>query len=616
MENMAGLEQLRTQMNRHICEMVRTKVGELTNLWSDVGISYEPTRSRLERTHAHIATLLDQMLEGEIQMRERLLRNITEFSTQVQKLSVELAVPSSSVDDSLTMLEKESVIRERLEQLKQIKAFRKRERKKLRSKECELCTKLGVPALALSNASTPTENDLEELEQHVAQLEREKAIRSCTLSALRNSIVAKLNLLDVQPETQLEIQLVEDQEGFILSNSNMDEARAYLERLTKLEEVRRQELAALQDQLALFFDRLDIPPEEQERIRNTNSGLTSATMAVLRNKLAVYELQKRERLREFVTRVKDELLTWYRKCCLPKSRIYLDDNNDSKGVTEERLVELERELKSLKDFYSENAMIIAKAARHEALWVKYLELEKLSTDPSRLMNRGGRLLLETKERQRLQAELPKLRKEIKDYITTHSDRSETFALWGKDFLGHLDSQQRAHAEEKERERLERNRRKATPVKSSSRKRNNSGTPSRSASKMPRLGSNNGTLSSSSRGGSPAGKNTLVAHGGTPARAGKNIRRRSVKAQKKSANGRQLFKGRGAEKSGASTSTAGPVGGVTTMDSFTQFLAHRSRVQLTSSVLAETPRPFQPEAALQAMHHDLDLTLTEEQVPPP
>lgn len=77
-------------------------------------------------------------------------------------------------------------------------------------------------------------------------------------------------------------------------------------------------------------------------------------------------------------------------------------------ATEEHLAKLEQLLKSLKDFYSENKVIIAKAERHEALWMRFLELEKLATDPSRLMNRGGHLLIETKERQRLQTELPRV----------------------------------------------------------------------------------------------------------------------------------------------------------------------------------------------------------------
>lgn len=91
-------------MSQHICEMVRTKVSELMSIWSDVGITYEATRSRLERTRAHIANLLDQMLEGEVEMRERLLRNIKEFSNEVQQLALELSVASPAVSSGIALL--------------------------------------------------------------------------------------------------------------------------------------------------------------------------------------------------------------------------------------------------------------------------------------------------------------------------------------------------------------------------------------------------------------------------------------------------------------------------------------------------------------------------------
>ncbi|XP_049522589.1 protein regulator of cytokinesis 1 [Dermacentor silvarum] len=272
---------------------------------------------------------------------------------------------------------------------------------------------------------------------------------------------------------------------------------------------------------------------------------TEVDRSLLKDKLYNYDQMKRERLQEFINRVKDELLTW------------------KKSAVDQTVSTTTMTVKG----------IIAKAERHEALWLRSLELEKLAADPARLMNRGGRLLHETKERQRLQIELPRLRQEIEKYIATNSGRSDTFARWGRDLLSHLDSQQRKHAEEKERERLEReSRRKATPTKSSNVKRALCGTPSGTASRISRLGTSSATLGSSRRGATPASKNTLVAHGGTPVRAGaaaiaaaKSTRQRSLKAQKKSVNSRQLFKGKGADE--ASTSTAGPVGGLPSMDSF-------------------------------------------------
>ncbi|XP_049268980.1 protein regulator of cytokinesis 1-like [Rhipicephalus sanguineus] len=388
-----------------------------------------------------------------------------------------------------------------------------------------------MPASNLCSASIPSEKDLQELEKHVEVLEQEKAVRSCTVILLRKDITAKLHLLDAQPQAQLEIQVIDDEDGFILSKDNIDELKAYLDRLKQLEEARRRELAGLLDQLALFFDRLDIPPEEQDRIRSSSNGLTPSTLAALRATLAEYERQKKERLREFVTRAKNDLLTWYKKCCVPQSRVYLDDD-DSEDISEERLALLEEQLKALKEFYSENKVIIAKAERHDALWSRLLELEKLATDPSRLTNRGGRLLREAKERQRLQVEIPRLRKEIEKVIPTYSGSNKIFAVLGKDFLEHLDAQQQAHAQEKERERLEReSRRKGTPSALGSSKTAYCGTPSSSASRMSQLGTSSGTLASSRRTGTPVRKATLAVRGGTSVGAAvRGIRRRSFKAQ--------------------------------------------------------------------------------------
>lgn len=611
MEDIPSIEELRAQEIDEICVIVRSKVELLAQVWAEVGIDYEPTRSRLVRTRVHITNLLDQMVDGEVDMKERLLKNIEQFTADVHHLCTELSMPNPEFPESLTILERENATRESLEHLKEIRNNRRRERKKLKAKESELCAKLGMPTLNLCSVSVPSEKDLRELEKRIETLEQEKAVRACTISLLRKDIIAKLNLLDEQPRAHLEVQVIKNEEGFIFSKSNIDELKAYLDRLKQLEEARRRELASLLDQLALFFDRLDIPPEEQDRIRSSNMGLTSSTLAALRATLADYEQQKKERLREFVTRAKDDLLTWYKKCCVPQSRVYLDDE-DSEDISEERLALLEEQLKALKEFYSENKLIIAKAERHEALWSRSLELEKLASDPSRLTNRGGRLLLESKERQRLQVEIPRLRKEIEKFIATYSGSNKIFDVWGKDFLEHLDAQQQAHAQEKERVRLEReSRRKATPSVLGSSKRAYCGTPSSSASKMSRLGTSSATLACSSRRLGTPGKSTRSAQGGTPsaAAAARNIRRRSIKAQqKKLASGRQLFRNKGANEAGPSTSTSAPVGEVTNMDGFAQFLAQQNEKQLTSSVLCEAPGSLPPGTARKVVQ--LDVTLSD------
>ncbi|KAH7968845.1 hypothetical protein HPB52_011724 [Rhipicephalus sanguineus] len=69
---------------------------------------------------------------------------------------------------------------------------------------------------------------------------------------------------------------------------------------------------------------------------------------------------------------------------------------------------------------------------------------------------------------------------------------------------------------------------------------------------------------------------------------------------------------GAEGAGPSTSTGAPLGGVSTMDSFAQFLAQQNEKQLTSSVLFETPGLLRPEAAEKVVQ--LDVTLVNSNAP--
>ncbi|KAH7978128.1 hypothetical protein HPB49_004508 [Dermacentor silvarum] len=88
--------------------------------------------------------------------------------------------------------------------------------------------------------------------------------------------------------------------------------------LKQLEEARHQELAALLDKLASLMPQW------------------------LRTKLVEYKVRKQQCLREFAAQVKDELINWYTKCCVPKRQVYFDDNDDSEGVSEEHQARQER----------------------------------------------------------------------------------------------------------------------------------------------------------------------------------------------------------------------------------------------------------------------------------
>ncbi|XP_077502244.1 protein regulator of cytokinesis 1-like isoform X3 [Amblyomma americanum] len=125
--------------------------------------------------------------------------------------------------------------------------------------------------------------------------------------------------------------------------------------------------------------------------------------------------------------------------------------------SDRRLEELEEELRRLKEFHAKNKPILMKVERREALWARFVEFEKRAADPFCLNNCGGSLLLEMRERKRLEAELPRLEEEIKTHISGHTgvEDEQFFTEWAEDFLKHLSSQHEAFNLEKDRERQER-----------------------------------------------------------------------------------------------------------------------------------------------------------------
>ncbi|XP_077502251.1 uncharacterized protein LOC144113185 isoform X1 [Amblyomma americanum] len=121
----------------------------------------------------------------------------------------------------------------------------------------------------------------------------------------------------------------------------------------------------------------------------------------------------------------------------------------------QRIEELEEELRRLKEFHAKSKPILMKVERREALSARFVEFEKRAADPFRLNNCGGHLLLEMRERKRLEAELPRLEEEIKTRRHTGVEDKQFFTEWAEDFLKHLSSQHEAYNLEKYRERQER-----------------------------------------------------------------------------------------------------------------------------------------------------------------
>lgn len=473
------------EMSRHVSADFQKTGHELVNLWKEIGIAGEDIVDRLNKLRDHLRRLLGDSLAGEVEMRDRLLKNIEEYDAELAVLTRELQIDAAKPDKTLSILEREELLRGQVHELTTLKVSRRRKLKGLRAQERHLCTRLAMPPHQL-DTRVPSEGDLHELEKHVQMLKEEQARRETKYHDLRAEVLALVEELSVAPESSFQEKVVtSDPASFELSTSSLAAVAAYLEELKSLHAARVAECAQLRQSISQFWNRLDVPQDQQEAFTSEHTGLGEDVVAALKSEVARCEVLKRERLQEFIQRVIAELLDMYTKCGVPERKARLEGACEAEACTEERLQSLEAELTAAKRFYDEHTAILEKVERREVLWGRLLEFETKARDPGRFNNRGGGLLLEERERKRLEKELPRLGREILEHIEAHeADGSSLFLEWSAAFKEHLEAQYASYQEDKENERLAREARRNMSGSSRSAKRGTS--PAAHPSKMARM----------------------------------------------------------------------------------------------------------------------------------
>ena len=117
---------------------------------------------------------------------------------------------------------------------------------------------------------------------------------------------------------------------------------------------------------------------------------------------------KKENIEQFIINLRNELHGLWEQCFYSSQQINAFGPLHSIDFTEDLLEHHEQEVEKLKGYYEENKDLFTKVSQWEEIWSK-MELERRAKDPARLMNtRGNSLLMEEKERNKVNKALPRL----------------------------------------------------------------------------------------------------------------------------------------------------------------------------------------------------------------
>ncbi|XP_062822448.1 protein regulator of cytokinesis 1-like isoform X2 [Anolis carolinensis] len=161
--------------------------------------------------------------------------------------------------------------------------------------------------------------------------------------------------------------------------------------------------------------------------------------------LLVLEEQKKEHLKKITLKVREELDTYWNKCyfCGEQRATFQPFYNDN--YSEELLSLHDEELVKIRAVYEKNKSLYESVQKWEAILERFVELEKKSADPSRLLNRGGSLLRDEKERSKIQKQLLKLEEELKRNIENwEKENGSSFLVNNQRFLDTMAQQLQHH----------------------------------------------------------------------------------------------------------------------------------------------------------------------------
>ncbi|XP_072848038.2 protein regulator of cytokinesis 1 isoform X2 [Pogona vitticeps] len=434
---------------------VTQAVGKLLDLWNEMGISHELQLERMQAAKAHIEVLLNEMIEEENSMKEKIENDIEIHKHQLNRLRDELKLDPYKVDKSLTILQLEKDLRLALECALKEKHERLKKLKRLQQEDQDLCSELYETPYYIPTGSIPSSLELEELQEHVEKLLKIKEQRLERFLKLRRQVREYNEEIGHIPDGTLESEMLAVEEHICLTKKNLEDLQLLIHQLQVKKESLIDTKECLVKEVQVLWDRLQWPQEERDQLtRTTGNCSISEAIKMWEEQLQSLNELKKEQLKEITLKVRQELESYWQKCCFGDEQRAAFQPFYNDNFSEELLNHHDEELVKMKDLYEKNKQLYNNVHKWETVWDQFIELEKKSTDPSRLLNRGGNLLKDERERAKIQKQLLKLGEELKKSIENWEKENDScFLVYNQRFLDSMAHQLQNHRIKKDQPKI-------------------------------------------------------------------------------------------------------------------------------------------------------------------
>jgi len=438
--------------------MINSGLHDLSSIWDEIGLDENALVDRKRTVFKVTQNLFYQMVTEEKGLKKKLVDDSESHLRLCDKLSNEMGVSYQQPDSSLSLMKLEKALRQEAEKLEEMKKERMEEVLRLKKKDEDICLKMEVDPFHLSSTVVPSTNQLEALKEHIRSMEEEKFDREERYLALKENILKRYMELEEEPETSFEREIAcEETESFILSSSNLERAREVLTMLDNIMKKNQKTGLTAIEKIENLYDRLKLNSTDKYQFLSMHQGNGRTTLRALHLEVERLEEIKKENIEQFIINLRNELHSLWEQCFYSSQQINDFGPLHSIDFSEELLERHEAEVEKLKLYYEENQELFTKVSQRQEVWSKFMDLERRAKDPARLINaRGNSLLMEEKERNKVNKALPRLEQELHDLIANwEAEQGREFLVGGTNFAAFIANQREEHHQGLESEKLAR-----------------------------------------------------------------------------------------------------------------------------------------------------------------
>ncbi|KAB7498154.1 Bleomycin hydrolase, partial [Armadillidium nasatum] len=407
-----------------------------------------------------VLKLEDEWDEMDLPKHQRETRRIAAYDG-LSELGLSYVIP-----EDLPMLELDTYLKKKLSQLQDLKKKRLEELIELKGKDEMLCRYLGETPYQISRDLIPSEESLNMLKEHISEMEDEKVRRVETYQKLRIEVLHFVEQLEkpLEGETLLDIVCSVHPESSLTKNFLLDLRKLHNDLEFEVRELEAYSLE-IREKITSLWNLLKISQEKRDSFLSTVPSHTYSCVKKMENQLIELKELRIQNMGKFIEELKLELQKCWEKCFVgdDQKKEFAYFNLDE--ISEEALEAYESEVLKWKKFYEKNIQIFETVEHLLSLFDTMQQLEERAKDPSRLFNtRGGALLQEEKERNKVKQELPHAQEQL--ILLCHKYSLENglpFIIDGETVEDYLSRIWEYHDLQKEREKIERQSRTKPPI---------------------------------------------------------------------------------------------------------------------------------------------------------